>query len=149
RRAPARGGPGPAGETALRLAERAGEGLAAAGAKAIARGDMRATVNLLGRAASLLQRDDPRRLAVLPALGRAQHEAGRWDDAEASFTEALELAQGAGDRRAAAEAEVGLILRRLFTAATTSHDQVRDELSDPVAVFEQLGDEGGLARAIS
>src|SRR5262249_29741706 len=64
-------------------------------------------------------------------------------------TEALELAQGAGDRRAAAEAEVGLILRRLFTAATTSHDQVRDELSDPVAVFEQLGDEGGLARAIS
>jgi ATP/maltotriose-dependent transcriptional regulator MalT len=48
----------------------------------------------------------------------------------------------------ASEAAVGLTHRKLFMEGMTSHDQVREELSEPVRVFEELGDEAGLARAI-
>jgi tetratricopeptide (TPR) repeat protein len=37
---------------------------------------------------------------------------------------------------------------RLMTVSATSHDQVRSELADAARVFEELGDEAGLARAL-
>jgi class 3 adenylate cyclase len=83
---------GPAGETALRLAERAGERLGAAGTKAAARGDMRAATSLLTRAVALLPTTDPRRLTFLSLLGQALHEAGEWDRSKEVFSDAIELA---------------------------------------------------------
>ena len=139
---------GPAGEAALKLSERAGERLAAAGMKAAARSDMRAATSLLTRAVDLFPSDDARRLTLLPFLGRALHEAGQWDRAQAILAEAVELARAAGDRRVAADGAVTLIHLRLFTDKTTSHEQVRRELADPARVFEELGDEAGLARAL-
>ena len=139
---------GPAGEAASRLSERAAERLAAAGTKAAARGDVRAATSLLTRAVELFSSDDARRLNLMPSLGRALQEGGQWDRAAAVLTEVVELARAAGERGVAADGAVALTQLRLFTQATTSHEQVRSELADPVSVFEELGDEAGLARAL-
>jgi class 3 adenylate cyclase/tetratricopeptide (TPR) repeat protein len=139
---------GPAGDAAIALSARAGERLAAAGVKAAARGDARATVTFLDRAVALLPTHDVRRLAILPALGRALQDAGQWDRATAVLSEAVEAGQAAGERGVAADSAVALTNLRIFTDQTTSHDQVRNELAEPVRVFEELGDEAGLARAL-
>ena len=139
---------GPAGDSARALAARAGEHLAAAGTKAAARGDMRAATGLLSRAIELMPSRDARRLALLPAFGRALQEAGQWERAEAVLSEALELAQAAGDRRVAADAAVARTHLRLFTGSTASHGEARLVLAEAARVFEELGDEAGLARAL-
>ena len=71
------------------LAVRAAGYLAASGRRAYARGDMPAVANLLERAAALLAPDDPRRLHVLPSLGRALMEAGEMQRAESVLEEAV------------------------------------------------------------
>ena len=85
------------------------------GSKAAARGDVRAATSLLTRAVALYPAADPRRLVLLPALGRALHEAGHWDRATEVLSEAIRLAQEAGERRIAADASVALTQLRLFT----------------------------------
>ena len=139
---------GPAGEQSLQLGARAADRLAAAGIKAAGRGDVRAAVSLLTRAAALYPAADPRRLVLLPELGRALHEAGHWDQATEVLSEAIRLAQEAGERLIAADASVALTQLQLFTNALTSHEQIHQELIAPVAVFEELGDKAGLARAL-
>lgn len=139
---------GPAGENALKIAARAADRLAAAGTKALARGDMRAATNLLSRAADLYPPHDVRRLVLLPGLGRALHEAGLWDRSEAILVEAVRISVASGERRLAADASVALTHLRLFSDPTATHERIKSELAGPVAVFEELGDEGGLARAL-
>jgi class 3 adenylate cyclase/tetratricopeptide (TPR) repeat protein len=139
---------GPAGETAVALAARAADRLAVGGTKAAARGDMRAATSLLSRAADLYPSDDVRRLAVLPGLGRALHEAGQWDRAEKVLSESVRLGVARGERRLTADASVALTHLRLFSDPETTHDKIRGELADPVKVFEELADAAGLARAL-
>ncbi len=140
---------GPADDAALKLAERGAERLAAAGMKASARGDVRAATSLLARAAELYPADDARRLSLLPALGRALQDAGQLDRAATILAGAVEHASGAGERGVAAHATVALTHLRLFTDhSTASHEQVRSELAAAVSVFEELGDDAGLARAL-
>jgi tetratricopeptide (TPR) repeat protein len=81
-------------------------------------------------------------------FGRALLDAGQWDRAKVVLLEATEAARAAGERGLAADAAVALTNLQLFTDAMTSHEQVRNELADPVRVFEELGDEAGLARAL-
>ena len=50
--------------------------LAAAGRRALGRGDMPASANLLRRAVQLLPRSDATRLDLLPELGEALLETG-------------------------------------------------------------------------
>ena len=139
---------GPANDASLRVSRSAGERLATAGTKAFSRGDIRAATSLLARAVALLPTHDARRLSVLPMFGRALLEAGQWDRAKAVLVEATVAADAAGERRVAADAAVALTSLQLFTDAMTSHEQVRNELAGPVRVFEELGDEAGLARAL-
>jgi tetratricopeptide (TPR) repeat protein len=139
---------GPAGEQSMQLAARAGDRLAAAGTKAAGRGDVRAATSLLSRAADLYPDADPRRLVLLPELGRSLHEAGHWDQAQEVLSDAIQLAQDAGERRIGADASVALTHLQIFTNSTTTHEQIRAELAAPVAVFEELGDKAGLARAL-
>jgi class 3 adenylate cyclase/predicted ATPase len=139
---------GPAGDAELKLSERAAERLAAAGMKAAARGDVRAATSLLARAVDLYPADDARRLNLLPPFGRALQEAGQLDRAAAVLSEAVERASSAGERRVAADGAVALTHLRLFTDSTTSHEQVRSELAAAVRVFEDLGDDAGLARTL-
>ncbi len=138
---------GPADEAARELSRRAAERLAAAGAKAAARGDVRAANGLLERAVSLLPAGDARRLRLLPPLGRALLEAGQWARADEVLSEAVSDARAAGDRWVAADGAVALTHLRLFTSGVT-HSTAKSELADAVAVFREFGDEAGLARAI-
>ncbi len=139
---------GPAGEHGRALANRAAERLAAAGRRAGGRGDLRGTVSLLGRAEQLFAPDDPRRLAVLPALGRALQDRGDWDRSRAVLSDAVSRAQATGDRRTEADARVTLAHLETFTDALLGHDEVRALLAEPLRVFEELGDEAGLGRTL-
>src|SRR5581483_1569758 len=98
---------GPGGPDARAVARRAAERLAAAGRRAATRGDLRAAVSLLGRAAELFPPDEPERLRILPVLARTLHARGDWEHARTVIAEALERSKAAGDRRAEAEATVG------------------------------------------
>ena len=138
---------GPAGAEAEALAARAAARLAAAGGRAVNRGDMRAAEHLFGRAESLYDGDDPARLALLPRLGRVLQDMGDWDRARTVLGDALARSRATGDRRVGADAAVALAHLEMFTEVLRTHDEVRELLAEPVRVFESLGDEAGLARA--
>ena len=139
---------GPGGPGAQALARRAAERLAAAGRRASTRGDLRAAASLLGRAEELFAPGDPDRLDVLPTLGRTLLDTGDWDRARTVLAEARDRSAKVGDRRNWAEATVALVHIEMFTDVLRSHDEVRALLAEPLRVFEQLGDEGGLARTL-
>jgi tetratricopeptide (TPR) repeat protein len=138
---------GPLGDRARALASRAAERLTASGRRANIRGDVRAAANLFDRAVSLLPVDDRRRLLLLPWLGRALRETGEMDRAATVLSQAIERAQAAGERAVAADALVALSDIR-FHRATMARDELVRELDNAIAVFEELGDDAGLARAL-
>ena len=88
---------GPLDDRARRLARQASDRLAAAGSRAHTRHDMRAVVNLLGRAEALLDPSDPARLALLPDLSEALWEGGLTEEATALTSEFRTLAEDLGD----------------------------------------------------
>src|SRR6185436_14211812 len=136
---------GPLDDQARRLARQASDRLATAGSRAHTRHDMRAVVNLLGRAEALLDPSDPARLALLPDLSEALWEGGRTDEATALTSEFRTLAEDLGDPELIAYATLsgwwllGELARPL--------DRARSDAQDAIRVFEASGDERGLARA--
>lgn len=136
----------PIDEHARRLAERAGHHLAAGGCAAFNRGDMLAAVKMLSRATSLLPEGSERRLWVMPNLIEALMSTGQFDTAGALLADAGVAARDAGDRRL--EAHVTLIrsVQRLFTEPHGGAEAARQEVERAIPVFEELGDELGLAR---
>ncbi len=129
------------------LAERAAGHLIASGARANARGDARAAANLLERAASLLPVDDPRRVRILPPLGRALRDSGQMERVESVLAEAVELGQASGERVLVADANLALTDVR-FQRATLAREEVVRHVESAIRVFEESGDEAGLARAL-
>jgi class 3 adenylate cyclase/tetratricopeptide (TPR) repeat protein len=138
-------------ERAQVLGERAAERLAVSGRRAFDRGDTRATVNLLERAAGLVAVDDPRRLSFLPSLGRALREEGQADRADAVLSEAVERGRTAGERAVVADASVALSDLRFHRPARTGvrREDVLRDIDAAIQVFEEIGDEAGLARALT
>jgi hypothetical protein len=141
---------GPASERGRALAARAAARLAASGLRAFARGDSPAP-GLLGRAAELLPPGDPARLELLPTLGRALRVAGEIDRADALLSESVERAEAAGMRGVAADARVALVDLRFHRPAQTGvrRVDVLRELDAVIPVFESIGDDAGLARALT
>ena len=138
---------GPESERSRALAKRAADRLVASWERAEARGDFRAAANLLERGTALLQRNDLRRLKLLPSLGRALREAGRMDDADSTFSEAVELGRQEGERGVAADAGLALAEIR-FHRAVVSREELLGELESGIAAFRELGDTAALARAL-
>jgi hypothetical protein len=138
---------GPVGDRARALAERAAERLTASGRRANIRGDARAAANMFDRTMALHPVDDRRRLMLLPWLGRALREIGEMDRAASVLSEAVERGRAAGDRAVTADAMVALSDIR-FHRATISRQELVRELENAIAVFEELGDDEGLARAL-
>ena len=136
---------GPPGDRGRALAEKGAERLATSGLRANARGDTQGAANLLERATALLPPDDPRRLALLPVLGRALREAGQMDRADAVLAEAVEQGEAAGERGIAADAGVALADLR-FQRAIVPREEVVREVESAVIVFNKSGNEAGLAR---
>jgi class 3 adenylate cyclase/tetratricopeptide (TPR) repeat protein len=136
---------GPVDPEARALAQRASRHLAASGRRATQRGDVRAAVNLLGRAADLLPVKDPERAGSLVHLGTALTDLGELGRAGDILAEAGDAAVASGDRRLEWQARVqGAWVRG-------SQNPIRDwrpllaEVKQAIVVFEELGDEVGLA----
>ena len=104
---------------------RAGERLAAAAARAFARGDMPAAATLYGSAVSLLDPDDPKRLTALPDLGNALIEIGKLEDAERTFEEAIDRGNAHGLLRVVADAVLFQFESQLWAARTEQAGRLR------------------------
>jgi class 3 adenylate cyclase len=88
---------GPPDDHAVRLGRRAAQSLAAAGRRALTRGDVGAAGKLLRRAGALLPPSDPDRLAVMIDLGGALRENGDLAAAIGILDEAVGEAKRRGD----------------------------------------------------
>jgi DNA-binding SARP family transcriptional activator len=139
---------GPVGERELGLAYRACDQLASAGQRAFQRGDMPATVNLLGRAAALPTPKGGAGLAVLPELGYALFEIGEVERASRVLADARARARADGDR--GVEWRVTVTRPRIEMYRDPEGielDALTVETETATEVLGELGDEGGLARA--
>ncbi len=137
---------GPVDDRATQLAARGAMRLASAGRRALARGDAPAAVTLLERAVSLLEHDERERLLLLPDLAAALRTTGALGEAQEVLDEALANAHGAPDRRLEASALVEQALLRTY-----SHGELAElgRVAGRVRpVFEEFGDELGLARVL-
>ena len=129
------------------LAKRGGDRLAEAGIRAFKRADTPATVNLLGRSASLLSSGDPNRVDVLCELGFAQRAAGDIVAAEATLTDALARAEGSHNRAMQLRAGIERAHLRLFTDRDAGAADLVGLAQEAIPVFEKVGDERSLGRA--
>jgi tetratricopeptide (TPR) repeat protein len=127
------------------LAQRAGAHLGAAGHRAVLRGDFPAADNLLSRAAGLFAADEEKRLEVLPTLGRVLVTTGALDRAASVLDDACtRLATAdAPALHAHALVERGNLL--FWRGGRLQESAVDAEAA--LAVFSDLGDEQGLAKA--
>jgi DNA-binding SARP family transcriptional activator len=131
-------------ETAA-LAERAATRLHSAGDRAFLRGDMPAAVALLSAAAALFAADAPERVGLLPRLGTALVELGRFDDAGSVLDEAWGRARAGGEL--AVEAQT-LYYRTELRAwrGMLDADEAADDAREMLPELERAGLQDSLAR---
>jgi len=129
---------------AAALAGRAADVLGVAGHNAFARGDMAAAVNLLERTVALSNKE---RLDPLIELAEALQGLGRLEEADAMMASASAAAEKAGDRGAAASITLDRLDLRALVDPSFSVDEMLAGAEEALHVFEELGDDLGLARA--
>jgi predicted ATPase len=131
------------------LAARAAGKLAAAGRRAVLRGDMPAAANLLRRAHALLSEDDPERLELVPDLAQALTETGEFAWAEVFLGEAIETAGRLGKSAIAAEARLAQLMTQRFKGGEETNwcEAVLKELDTAMPLFEEQDDHRRLAKA--
>jgi class 3 adenylate cyclase/tetratricopeptide (TPR) repeat protein len=140
---------GPIRDHGLTVAERGSARLASAGRRAFARGDMPGAIGLLSRAADLLPKGDPIRVQLLPEIGEVLTQTGAWRDAELVLNEAIDAARTLGDSRSEALAVVRLTWLGLHTRRFADNIDALPEVATAISTFEELGDDGGLAEALT
>jgi class 3 adenylate cyclase/tetratricopeptide (TPR) repeat protein len=131
------------------LAARAAERLGVAGARAFARGDTPAAVNLLSRAVALLPGRDPQRLELLPELAFALLEAADFDRLVGVAEELAQAASATADARLHAHAAIIDLWIRFFTNPQAWATEAEREAQHAIETFGRLGDERGVARGWS
>jgi class 3 adenylate cyclase/tetratricopeptide (TPR) repeat protein len=129
------------------LRDRAAEALTAAGQKAFARGDMPAAASLLGRAAAVMEDEDPNRLALVPDLSEALIEIGDFPAADDLLQHASEQALANGDERMQAVLYLAAMLLRYAIDAETQAEEVQRGVEAAISVLEPAEDHVSLARA--
>jgi tetratricopeptide (TPR) repeat protein len=140
---------GPIGEHGLTVASRASTRLSSAGRRAFARGDVKAAAGLLSRAADLLPKAHPNRVQLLPEIAEVLTQTGAWGEAESVLTEAIDAARTIGDSRSEALATVRLTWLGLHTQGYAMNIDALPQLDRAISTFEELGDDAGLADALS
>ena len=133
------------GDTALALA--AAECLERAGRRAEARGDFPSASGLLGRADELYTAAGVRRLELLPMRAAALRLAGSLREARDAVDVALAAVHAVGDRALEAHVLLEDCSVRLMADPSVSLDEVAEVAERARGVFEEVGDERGLARA--
>jgi class 3 adenylate cyclase len=136
---------GPLDDHGRELATRAGALLGAAGERALARSDMPAAANLLGRALEVLPEDDPRRNRIRLGLGEALRESDIAAAAEV-LGRLVDDASAAGDRGLEWRARVTLLWQQVLKNEVAAREAA-ETAAAAIAALRELGDEGGLARA--
>lgn len=131
---------------AAALRRRASGHLAAAGHRALSRGDTPAAAGLLMRAADLLPATDGGRLALAPDLGEALVDLGRFTEAEMLLAAADEAA-GAAAPAVAAGIRLARVHARYWTDGGGWNELALTEAGQAIPVFEAAGDHAALARA--
>lgn len=129
------------------LAEDAGRRLGVAGLRALMRGDMPATVGLVGRAVFLLPRGDESRHELMSELAIAQYVAGDPDGARVTLGDAIAGAERAGQRRVELRARVEAAYLRLLSEPEGAARDLLAVAEAAVPAFETLEDNRSLARA--
>ncbi len=132
---------------ALELASRGGESLAAAGRRALARGDTNGGVKLLRRAAALFEAGEKARPDVMLDLGSALSESGDFSDAERVLESALGQAQAT---RAEAVSARALIELSYWHSRVDPGSRVAEMLTvarRAIELFERVDDQSGISRA--
>jgi class 3 adenylate cyclase/tetratricopeptide (TPR) repeat protein len=133
---------GPLDEHGRDLGRRASELLAAAGRRALERGDGHAAANTLARAINM-QPDGDRRVELLRLRASALGDTGDYTSALGLFDEAIALApEGSGT---AARARLGRSHLFRHLDPPRWYDEIETEAEDARKVFGRLGDEQGLA----
>jgi hypothetical protein len=130
------------------LADDAGERLGRAGIRAWRRADVPSTLNLLGRATSLLRPSSDLRRELLCELGLAFSAGGDGNRANSTWAETIDAATAAGDRRVELRARLERANVELFAggAATTVAELV-ELTSGAIAAFDAVDDRRALGRA--
>ena len=126
------------------LGARSGRLLRAAGEEAFARTDLPATVSLFERALALLPEEESAQL--LPTLGEALFEAGRFAEADDILAEVIERAEG--DPLLAARARVDQQFVRLHAETGTSTGEAHRVAAAALRVFDTAGDDFGRCRTL-
>jgi class 3 adenylate cyclase/tetratricopeptide (TPR) repeat protein len=134
-------------DDAAELAARAAKHLAAAGRRALARGDISAAANLLSRTAALVPPDAPERIELFSALGAALVLAGNLVEADRVLAKAIEAATAAGDRRVELHARLEQAFLRALTSPEMGVEHLRRTAEEALPELETLGDNLGLAKA--
>jgi class 3 adenylate cyclase len=130
------------GEREWELAREAQARLEAAAHKVLVGGDPDSAADLLARAVSLLPADEPSRVSLLPTLGTALFEAGRFSEADGVLTEAIDRAGGDALLEARARLEQQFV-RLQAEGAIDEPDWIGE---DALRVFEAHGDLRGQSR---
>ena len=134
-------------ELAREVGQRAAQRLAAAGRRAFVRGDMPAAINLLERATSVLDQDEPMRAALIPDFAEALDARGDFARAEQLLGDAIESAVRRGDKSQEMEAAVVRALVRNSTGPTGQSSELLREAEIAIPVLEEAKNQSGLARA--
>jgi tetratricopeptide (TPR) repeat protein len=129
------------------LARRAADHLAAAGQRAGARWDRRAASSFLTRARALLPAADPVSLELAAKLAANLGFQGDQRKAQDVISEGIRLARELGDPRLEARLRIEQQLMVWTEADAWPPAKARDELARITSVFEQAGDDWGLAGA--
>ena len=138
-------------EAGRAIGERASVKLAAAGRRALGRGDTSSAAGLLRRASAVRPVDDPARLAMVPDLGTALAELGEFDEARLVLDDTIQRATNAGDGRLVAKAR--LVVRNLenYSGVADGSESwttaVARDIDAALPLFEDAGDEAGLTLA--
>src|SRR5829696_6822937 len=125
---------------------RAGGLLGRAGRRAFGREDMPAAVKLLDRALALVTKDEPAYPVLLHELSAALFSVGEVARAEILLQGVLDAAAASDDRRLEWTALLERAARRGYTHADEG-SELLDVAVRAITVFEELGDDLGLARA--
>jgi predicted ATPase len=129
------------------LAERAATRLGTAGRRAMTRGDAPAAAALLRRSANLSESVPVHRRMILSDLGAALRDSGELVASDEVLSEAIRLAQEAGDRGAEARA----VVERAFTRRHhhAGLEEARSVAEEMTPVLIELGDDAGIAKALT
>jgi tetratricopeptide (TPR) repeat protein len=107
---------------------------------------MPAAINLFGRATTMLPEKAHERLELLPHFAFALLETGEFDRMQTVVAEASELAAESGDLALQAHALTLGLWMRFFTNPEGWAQEAEQEAMGAISLFEELGDEHGLAK---